>query len=128
MSNEQYLIVSYFGVGLLSIVLAAVVYLWLRKPFVGAAEGLAEPHLARQLRRLFSPTLLLFALAGFLSVSFYGCPKRPYEKIVSDRDYLIMKNQEQVSESLFYLAIAVMAWVFIITLAFAVVRRQRAVH
>jgi cobalamin biosynthesis protein CobD/CbiB len=126
MSNEQYLIVTYFGFGLLSIVLGTAVSLWLRKPFVGTAEGVANLHLVRQLRRMFSPGIILSALAGFLSVS-YGCPPN-YEKIVADRDFMIMKNHEQVAECLFYLTIAVMAWVFIITLAIALVRRQKARH
>ncbi len=129
MNNEEYLIVSYFAVGLASIGLGAGVYFWLRRPFAATTERLAARYLARNLRRLFSPGLILPALAGFLSVSYYnGCGHKPYNEIIADRAYLVVKNQQQVSESLSYLALAVLAWVFVITFALVLVRRQEANH
>ncbi|MBW1815002.1 MAG: hypothetical protein JRJ39_15440 [Deltaproteobacteria bacterium] len=85
MANEQFLIVSYIIIGLLSLGLAVLTYIWLRDSFSGT-------------------------MAGFFSVSFRSCSKQTYAKIIAERSYLIAKNQEQLSTSLTYIVIALFFW------------------
>lgn len=114
MTNEQYLIVSYISVGLLSVLLGWAAYLWLRRPYLGVAESVVRREWVPLLRRVFPATLILLALTGFLSVNYRTCTVYEYEKIVENRSYLVAKNREQISEALSYLALAVMGWGFVL--------------
>jgi hypothetical protein len=63
-------------------------------------------------------------LTSFLSVSYYGgCNKRPYEKIVTDRDYITQVNQQQLSKSLDSIVVSVGIWGAIILLGLVAIRR-----
>jgi hypothetical protein len=118
MSNEQYLIVSYFSVGVLSIVIAMAAYAFLRRPLAGLAGAFPNRNLAAVLKKLFPAGLILPALAGFLSVSYQSC-HQSYESIVADRSYLVGKNQEQISAICFFLMLAVLAWGVVVLLNLA---------
>lgn len=100
MSNETYLIVSYFAVVALCAGLAAAAYLWLRKPAEGIASSLAHESLRKMIRKAFPLGTVFFALAWCLSVNYYGCEQKKYQEIVNDRSYITKKNAEQVSEAL----------------------------
>src|SRR5579863_7487783 len=97
MTNEHYLVVSSFVCAILSVSLASLVYLFLRRPFAGTAEAVAKRHLGAILKKLFPLGLYLPALAGFASVSYGSCQRTTYEAIIQSRSYLVQKNQEQVS-------------------------------
>jgi len=116
MSNEQYLIVSYFLVGGLSIVIGVAAYAYLRRPFEGLSRAFPNRNFASLLKRLLPAGLVLPALAGFLSVSYQGCNQN-YASIIADRSYLIGKNQEQVSAICFFLMLAVLAWGIVVFLS-----------
>jgi hypothetical protein len=119
MSNEQYLIVSYFFVGGLSIVIAVAAYAYLRRPLAGLASAFSNRHLASVLKKLFPAGLMLPALAGFFSVSYYSCQHESYESIIADRSYLVGKNQEQLSAICFFLMLAILVWGIIVLLSLA---------
>lgn len=104
MTNEEYLIVSYFLVGAVAIVVVSVAYLWLRPTVHELARNLSGRHLPRILRKVLPLSLLFPALLGFFSVTFKSCNKETYEEIVSDRAYLVEKNQEQLSTTLSYVS------------------------
>jgi hypothetical protein len=116
MSNEQYLIVSYFFVGGLSIVIAMAAYACLRRPLDGLASAFPNRNLASVLKKLFPAGLVLPALAGYLSVSYYSCHES-YESIIADRSYLVGKNQEQLSAICFFLMLAVLGWGIVVLLS-----------
>lgn len=116
MSNERYLIVSYFFVGGLSIVIAMAAYAFLRHPLDGLARGFANRNLAAILKRLFPAGLVLPALAGFLSVSYRGCQEN-YASIIADRSYLVAKNQQQLSAICLFLMLAVLSLGIIVLLS-----------
>jgi len=116
MSNEQYLIVSYFCVGGLAIVIAVAVYAYLRRPLAGLASAFPNRHLASILERLFAAGLVLPALAGFLSVDYQSC-HQSYQSIIADRSYLVAKNQEQVSAVCFFLMLAILGWGVVVLLS-----------
>ena len=109
MTNDQYLIVSYFVCAALSLAAGVLVYLYLRRPFAGVADSAPGNHLPALLKRLLPCGLIFPALLGFLSVSYQGCGKS-YADIVASREYLVAKNHEQLSEILFYIAVAILFW------------------
>ena len=109
MTNEQYLIVSYFVCAAISVAAGILVYVYLRRPFAALAESAPGKHLPTILKRLFPCGLIFPALLGFLSVSYRGC-NESYESIIAHRDFLVSINQNQISAILFYTVIAVLFW------------------
>jgi hypothetical protein len=124
MTNEQYLIISYIAVGLISFGIGVFVYLWLRNSLTGIADNLETNHFSLLLRRLFPIGIILPALAGFFSVSFRSCSKGTYQKIITDRAYLIERNQEQLSATLDNISIALLVWCFLLLIVFLMVRQR----
>lgn len=116
MTNERYLIVSYFVVAALAVAVAWATWLYLCRSFLGITHTLSKGNLSRVLKAIFPAGLFLPALLGFISVSYYGC-SMSYDKIVKDRSYLIHKNQEQISSILLWIAGALLFWNLIIVLA-----------
>jgi hypothetical protein len=110
MSNEQYLIVSYFTIGVVAVVLAGITYAALRRSFTGLLGALPVRNFSRILRKLSFPGLVLPALIGFFSVSFRACDGDSYGVIIADRSHLVLKNQEQLSATLEHIAYALLFW------------------
>ena len=110
MTNERYLIVSYFFCAALAVALGTLVYLFLRRPFADIADATSRNHVRSILKRLFPIGLLFPAVLGFLSVSYQSCGRRTYEKIVESRRYLVEKNQEQISSIFLSILVAVLLW------------------
>jgi hypothetical protein len=110
MTNERYLIVSYFFCAALSVALGTLVYLFLRRPFAHIADATSRNHVRSMLKRLFPIGLLFPAVLGFVSVSYQSCGRRTYEKIVESRRYLVEKNQEQISSIFLSILVAVLLW------------------
>jgi hypothetical protein len=125
MTNEQYLIVSYFIVAIVCVALAVLVYFLLRRSFMGVSEALRERHLNTALRRLFPLGLLLPTLLGFVSVSYRSCDRNTYEKIVQSRSHLVAKNQEQIVTALLAILIAVLLWNLVIVFVLKYARNER---
>jgi hypothetical protein len=125
MNNEQFLIASYFGIGALVMGLGLGVYACLRRPLQGIALTFRSGHLGMILRRLLPVGLVLPALAGFLSVDYESCGMN-YAKAVSDRSYLMAKNQEQIAAACFYLAVALVVWEVIVLLTLATQAKKPA--
>jgi len=116
MTNERYLIASYFAGAALSAGLGTIVYLFLRRPFGSVADAASGKRLSSMLKRLLPWGLLFPALLGFVSVSYQGCGRTTYEEIVQNRSYLVEKNQEQISSVLRYILVAVVFWDVIVLL------------
>lgn len=130
MSNEQYLIVSYFTVGLACLALSLLTYALLRHSFFGFTKTIPGEHFGQVLRRLFLVGIILPALAGFLSVTFRSCEKDSYQSIIADRSYLFAKNQEQLGTCLSYMCIALFVWAIIVMLVLITAgwRRKKMVN
>jgi hypothetical protein len=124
MTNEQYLIVSYFTAGLISLGLALAAYFWLRRSFREIIRVIPHRYFSRILRKLFLWGIILPALLGFFSVSFRSCSKDTYEKIIAEKAYLVKKNQKQLSNSLFYIIAALAIWGFIIGGSIFIIKKQ----
>jgi hypothetical protein len=126
MTNDQYLIFSYFICAALSVALGTLAYLFLRRPFAAVADATSRTHLGSALKRLFPLGLLFPALLGFVSVSYWSCDRTSYEEIVQSRAYLVQKNQEQISSVLLSILAAVLIWdaVIVLVLKYAQNRRK----
>jgi hypothetical protein len=116
MTNDQYLIVSYFVVAVLAVAFAGAAWFYLRRPFGRTIQALSTGNLSRMLKAMFPAGLFLPAFLGFVSVSYHACGKS-YEEIVKERSYLIQKNQEQISSILLWIVAALLFWDFVILLA-----------
>ncbi len=116
MTNDRYLIVSYFAVAALAMAFAGAAWLYLRRSFGGIAEALWKGNLSRILKAMFPAGLFLPALLGFVSVSYRGCDNS-YTEIVKERSYLVQKNQEQVYSILLWIVAALLFWDLVILLA-----------
>ena len=125
MANEQFLIVSYIIIGLLSLGLAILTYTLLRDSFSGIMKVVPE-KLSIILKKLFFIGIIFPAMAGFFSVSFRSCSKQTYAKIIAERSYLIAKNQEQLATSLTYIVIALFLWGIIVLGALMVSRNGKS--
>jgi hypothetical protein len=110
MTNERYLIVSYFVCAAFAIALGLLAYLYLRRSFAGVADAAPGKGLPSMLKRLLPCGLVLPALLGFVSVSYRSCDRTTYAEIVASRGYLVAKNQEQISSILLSILVAVLFW------------------
>lgn len=125
MSNERFLIVSYFSVAAFSLGLGTAVYFWFRRSFGAITGRLAGTHLPRTLRRAFPVGLILPAMLGFLSVSYYSCSVDTYEQVIANRVYLEQKSREQAHAVLWAVMFAVLAWGFLVPLVLSIARRRK---
>ena len=115
-TNEQYLYVSYFAAAGAGVTAAAVMILWLGRSHREATGGAAAKGLSMILRRAFPAWLILAVLLGFMSVTYFDCQHGSYADIVADRQHLVHKTQEQVKAMCRYLAVALVAYGFVMML------------
>jgi hypothetical protein len=126
MSNDTFLIVSYFGVAALCAGIGVATFVYLRREFGMAAKEAVGDRFARVLEVLFPPGIILPALAGFLAIEYQsGCHSKSYQQIVSDKGFLISINKLQVSSAFAYVVYALGAWLVIILLG-ALRQRSRS--
>jgi hypothetical protein len=122
MTNDSYLIVSYFSMVAIGISVAGVTWAYLRRPLGGIARSLSNGNISRILKAGFPAGLIIPALLGFVSVSYTSCGHYSYEQIVSDRSYLIQKNHEQICSILYWIVAALLFWDFVILFIFKLSR------
>ena len=125
MSNEQYLIISYFFMGVICCVLPVIAYLFLRGSFTNIVSLLPGKHLSNILRKLFFIGILLPALLGFFSVSFKSCSVKTYEEVLEKRSYLVQKNKEQLSSSINHTVYALIFWSIAVFGAIVIIKKHR---
>jgi len=124
MTNEQYLYVSYFAAAVGGAGLAALTAMILAGPLRKATKAEILPYLGKLLRRAFPSWLILTALLGFISVTYFDCAHHTYAEIVADRAHLIDKTQEQVFQMTIFLAVALITYA-VVLIAFLWARAQR---
>ena len=109
MTNENYLIVSYFcaaGGGVVGAVLTALV---LRGSLRRAVAGVLGP-VGRVFRRMLPAWLVLMVLFAFTSVSYLDCHHKTYHNVVKDRAHMEQVTRTQASQMLNYLAVGLLAY------------------
>jgi hypothetical protein len=125
MSDERYLIVTYFTTGCICVLIGLAAYLWLRRP-TGQITDIRLRSLSVVIRRFFPASTLLIAVAAFASVSYYACGTRDYNQIVSDRLYIRSMERAQISASFEWLAWLAIFWGFVILIYLLAIRRHAA--
>ncbi len=111
MTNEDYLIISYFILFFISLGLGIITYRILRKPVINITRN---NKLGSIIKKIFPFGIILPALIGFFSVSFKSCSVNTYKGVIANKSYIIDKNMEQLSEMLKYIIIALVIWLFIV--------------
>ena len=126
MSNEHYLIVSYFLVGLVSLCLGIAVYRVLRTPFAAIAEAATGRLRSRVLTRALGFCMTLAAVLGFLSVSYNqrGCVS--YEQVIKNRYSLVQNSKEQLQGTGEWIVSAVFLWCIVVLICLVVLRTAQA--
>jgi len=109
MSNERYLIVSYFLFAIVCPGMGILAYLILRRPFERVAEATVGSR-GPVLKRLLTVSMTVAAVLGFLGFSYNqkGCVT--YQQVVSNRYFLVQANVEQVQGAADWIAWTVLAW------------------
>lgn len=115
MSNENYLIISYFVIFFISLGLGIITFRILKSPVFSITRN---NKLGKFIRKVFPIGIILPALIGFLSVSYKTCDVDTYQKIIKNRSYIIGKNQEQLSKTFDYIVIALVIWMLVIMIYF----------
>lgn len=123
MTNEHYLIVSYFVVALVSIGLGVAADRVLRGPFAAICEAVTSKSRLSTWKRTLTLSMTMAAVLGFLSVRYRGCGKS-YAEIVNDRSYLVQMNREQLRATSDWIVYAVFAWCLVVVICLVVVRRK----
>ncbi|KPK78872.1 MAG: hypothetical protein AMJ81_14680 [Phycisphaerae bacterium SM23_33] len=126
-TNETYLVVSYFSSASIGALIALVTASELARPARQALAGLAGP-LARMFRRALPVWLVLAVLLAFLSVTYFDCAHTTYEQIVADRDHLAATARRQGSHMAWYLAVGLLAYGLVLAGALLVKARQARPH
>lgn len=109
MTNEAYLVFSYFAVAVGGVVLAGLTALWLAGPLRRATAPL-RGAIARLFRRALPAWLVLLVLGGFLSVSYIDCAHQTYEAVVADRAHMQDVTANQARHVLTYLGIGLLSF------------------
>lgn len=123
MSNEAYLVLSYWTVAGLCLAAGSVVYLSLRRSFLGLISFLPTRALATVLKRVFFLGVALPALLGFCSVSYKGCAVKTYDQVVENRSYIVEKNQEQLAVALTRITYALFGWSLVVLGVLLIIRK-----
>jgi len=123
MTNEEYLITSYFAVGMICIGLSVLIYALLKDSFGKTVSSYSGTKLPIILKRMFFIGILFPALIGFFSVSYRDC-KGSYKSIIADKAYLVQKNQAQLSASTLYLVIALVIWCLVVALILMIQKKK----
>lgn len=116
MTDDLFLKLCYFGMGVVSLLLGWAVYRLCRRSFTEVARNVAPVSSPRFIGRLFLLGIPLTSFAGFLAVSVPGCHNHRYEEIVSIRPYIVEKAIEQASSSMLYVVDGLLVFGLVIAL------------
>ena len=123
MTNEQYLIVSYFaaaGGGALAAISTGLV---LRGPLRSAVAMFTAPA-RRFMRRAMFAWLVMGVFLAFTSVGYFGCEHDTYKSIVDDMPWMVQKTHEQTESIFRYLLAGVLTYALALAVVLAVWRPQ----
>lgn len=109
MSNERYLILSYFCLAVVCLGLGVLVYCILRRPFAAIADALGGSRSAL-LKRALVLSLTVASVLGFLGVSYTNKGCMSYDQVVKERSYLVDRNMEQLQNAAGWIVAAVFVW------------------
>ncbi len=114
MTNEQYLIVSYFSAAGGGIAVAVLTALLLRSRLRGAVRSLVKP-MGRIMRRLLPTWLILMVLFAFMSVSYLDCEHHDYQQVVEDRPHMVDVTHNQLKDMTTWLAVGLSVFALVLS-------------
>ncbi len=125
MSNDHYLIVSYFAGFGLCLALAALTYRLFREPFGRIADA-ALANSKSVFLKLALPTILTIgATLAFLGVSYTeSCGTRTYADVVKDKPYMQERNRKQLAETSITMAQIVVGFSVVGLICLIVIKRK----
>ncbi len=124
MTNEQYLIISYFSAAAFGVLAAFLTGLVLRGPLRPALSRFTAAARRFMGRAMFA-WLVLGALFAFTLVGYFGdCDHHTYQSIVDDMPWMVQKNREQANFIFIFLLVGVLTYA--LTLAVVLVVRRPA--
>ncbi len=126
MSNETYLVVSYFLVGAVSLCLGVAIYRVFRKPFAAIAEAATGRLHSRFLTRALGIFMTLAAVLGFLSVSYNQKGCMSYEQVIKNRYFLEQNSREQLQGTANWMVAAIFIWCVVVLICVVAWRRHSA--
>jgi hypothetical protein len=121
---EGLLICSYFAAGAVCAAIGWFVYVSLRRPMREILAHFPSTRFRGMVTKSFPVTTFLAALYAFTSVDYYGC-SRTYHAIVSDRAYMIERNQEQIWAALRFTSMVLLFWVVVVSIVVLALRIRR---
>ena len=120
MTNEQYLIISYFtaaGGGVLAAISTGLV---LRGP-LRSAVALFTAAARRFMGRALFAWLVMGVLLAFTSVGYFGtCDHQTYQSIVEDMPWMVQKTRQQTESIFGYLLAGVLTYALALAVVLAV--------
>jgi hypothetical protein len=99
LNNDQYLVVSYFIFGAVSLSLGVMTYRILCEPFGRIVEATFRNSQSRFLKRALPIIFTLAATVGFLGISYTQHSCMSYKQVVKRRSYLEKTNREQLENT-----------------------------
>jgi len=125
MSNERYLIVSYFVFAVVCVGLGVLVYLILRKPFTAIVDA-AVGCRSGIVRKALMVTLTAAGVLGFLGFSYNqkGCVS--YEQVIKNRDFLVDANVYQVQGAADWVVWTVLAWGVLVAICLKALQKHNS--
>ena len=121
MTNEQYLVVSYFCAAAGGVIMAVILIAFLRKDLRRAVGSVVSP-LGRLLGRVFPAWLVLTVLFAFMLVSYFDCSHHTYQEVVKDYPHMASVTRSQVQHMLIFTSIALFAFVLFLAVVLGVSR------
>ena len=122
MTNEQYLIVSYFTTAGGGVLAAIATGLALRGPLGPAVARFTRPARRFMGRALFV-WLAMGALLAFMSVGYFGsCDHQTYKSVVEDMPWMVLKTRGQIESIFEYLLAGVLSYALVLATILAVWR------
>ena len=109
MTNENYLIVSYFCAAAGGLAGAAATALLLRSAVRRAVAAVLAP-VGKVFRRVLPAWLVLLVLFAFTSVSYLDCDHSTYQEVVKDRAHMEQVTRTQASKMLNYLTAGLLVY------------------
>ena len=124
MSNERYLIISYFVVAVVCPGLGILVYYILRRPFEGIADAIVGKNRSVLLRRALMVTMTVASTLGFLGFSYNQKGCWSYESVVGNRYFLEPASVEQVQGARDWILWTLFAWGVMVAIGLAARQRR----
>lgn len=125
MSNEHYLIISYFVFAIVCLGLGALVYRILRKPFAAIVDVTVGSR-SNLVKKALTFTLTTAGVLGFLGYSYNqkGCVS--YQQVIQNRRSLIDANVQQVQGAVDWIVWTMLAWGMVVVIFLKVWQKHRS--